>query len=134
MVESQDRDRVVEFWEKSQALGRKKRFFVVVPESSEPRPVCYLLHGWGGNASSYLSHPRIRELLLAAPFNTVSPESFRRWFINDIAGRRYEDYLVNDLVPLIDRNFASHDVREGRAIGGFSWADALPSSQRLAIP
>jgi putative tributyrin esterase len=109
----------------SRALQRDlKRCLVVGPpeafDAGRPLPITYFLHGWGGNAQSYLNHPRLRELLLAAPHYTVLPESFRRWFINDHDGCRYEDYLIGELVPMIDARFGIPETATWRAIGGFS--------------
>jgi S-formylglutathione hydrolase len=109
----------------SAALGRdRKRCLIVGPpealDAGEPRPVSYLLHSWGGNARSWVDHPRVFALLKAAPHYTVMPESFRRWFINDHEGWRYEDYLIDELVPLIDARLGLAETPVARAIGGFS--------------
>lgn len=117
-------NRIQEIIHPSRALGRdKKRCLVVSPPDAEkrgPLPVCYFLHGWGGNAESYLNHPGIRKAVLSAPWHTVFPESFRKWFINDHAGNRYEDYLIEELVPLIDDRLGLDSTPATRAIGGFS--------------
>lgn len=116
--------RIQEIIHPSRALGRdKKRCIVVSPKDADargPLPVCYFLHGWGGNAKSYLRHPGIQAAVLAAPWHTVFPESFRKWFINDHEGNRYEDYLVEELVPLIDERLGLDASPATRAIGGFS--------------
>lgn len=124
MIERRLDAQTVELIHPSRALGRdRKRCFVVSPTDAAdrgPLPVCYFLHGWGGNAQSYLNHPGIRAAALAAPHHTVFPESFRRWFINDHEGNRYEDYLVEELVPAVDAWLESAPTPEMRAIGGFS--------------
>jgi tryptophan synthase beta chain len=43
------------------------------------------------------------EAIEQADFIVVCRESGRRWFINDHAGHRYEDYLVHELVALVDK-------------------------------
>lgn len=115
---------ILEIVHSSQALRRnRKRCLVVGPpealEARRPLPVTYFLHGWGGSSLSCLNHPDLRRLLLAAPHYTVLPESFRRWFINDHEGYRYEDYLIGELVPIIDERFGVPSTA-ARAIGGFS--------------
>jgi putative tributyrin esterase len=124
MIERRLDAQTVELIHPSQALGRDRKRCIVVspPDAAErgPLPVCYFLHGWGGNAQSYLAHARIREAALAAPHHTVFPESFRRWFINDHEGHRYEDYLVEELVPAVDAWLDAVPTPEMRAIGGFS--------------
>jgi S-formylglutathione hydrolase FrmB len=54
----------------------------------------------------------------------VLPECGRRWFINDVAGYHYEDYLVDELVPAIDGTFPTDPQAEARSIGGFSMGGA----------
>ena len=58
---------------------------------------------------------------LAQDFIVVLPECGRNWFINDHAGKRYEDYLVGELIPLVRERYGA----AGRAcIGGFSMGGA----------
>lgn len=112
----------------SPILGRsRKRCIVVTPVEEAvpgPLPVCYFLHGWGGNAESYLGHPVIRRLVLAAPQVSIFPESFRRWFINDHQGHRYEDYFVEELVPFVEGQLGTLVDSGRRTLVGFSMGGA----------
>lgn len=112
----------------SSILGRsRKRCIAVAPAEKDARgpwPICYFLHGWGGNAESYLGHPAIRRLVLAAPQVSVFPESFRRWFINDHQGNRYEDYFVEELLPFVEGELAPLVDPGRRALLGFSMGGA----------
>ncbi len=107
----------------SSVLGRsKKRAFVLVPQRTDdtPLPICYYLHGWGGNGQSYLNHRGIADILGRARQVSVFPESFRNWFINDHQGNRYEDYLIDELVPTVERELDGLVSGSARAISGFS--------------
>ncbi|MFD0634895.1 alpha/beta hydrolase-fold protein [Catenulispora yoronensis] len=113
----------------SSALGCVKRVDVLVPATctagGSKAAVLVLLHGFGGSRSTWLSRTRLVEHLRGLDLVVVLPESGRRWFINDHRGWRYEDYLVRELVPFVDENYAVH-LRHGvRAIGGFSMGEPV---------
>jgi S-formylglutathione hydrolase FrmB len=129
----------LETWEwASPALGRVKRASVLVPRTctAEGRdvPVLYLLHGFGGSRTTWLTGTRLSEHLAGLELLVVLPESGRRWFINDHRGFRYEDYLVDELIPFVDDRYAVH-LRQGvRGIGGFSMGGAAALMQALRHP
>ncbi|MFF2385717.1 alpha/beta hydrolase [Streptomyces sp. NPDC058108] len=129
----------LETWEwASPALGRVKRASVLVPRTctAEGRdvPALYLLHGFGGSRTTWLTGTRLTEHLTGLELLVVLPESGRRWFINDHRGFRYEDYLVDELIPFVDDRYAVH-LRQGvRGIGGFSMGGAAALMQALRHP
>jgi putative tributyrin esterase len=129
----------LETWEwASPSLARIKRASVLVPRSctTEGRavPVLYLLHGFGGSRTTWLTGTRLVEHLAGLGLLVVLPESGRRWFINDHRGLRYEDYLIDELIPFVDDRYAVH-LRAGvRGIGGFSMGGAAALMQALRHP
>jgi putative tributyrin esterase len=64
----------------------------------------------------------------------VFPESGRRWFINDVSGRRYADYFVADLIPAVEAEFPCSRTRESRIVGGFSMGGAAAIYMALVYP
>ncbi|MFE7042415.1 alpha/beta hydrolase [Streptomyces atratus] len=112
----------------SRALGRDKRVNVVLPDTytnhGPAHPVLYLLHGYGGGRDTWLRRSVLCQALAGSRLIVVLPESGRRWFINDHAGQRYEDYLVEDLVASVNNEFNTVARREGQAVGGFSMGGA----------
>ncbi|MEV0370847.1 alpha/beta fold hydrolase [Streptomyces sp. NPDC050636] len=112
----------------SPALGRDKRANVLLPgtyeENGPGHPVLYLLHGYGGGRNTWLEHTGLLSALEDSRLIVVLPESGRRWFVNDHAGLRYEDYLVQDLVPAVDERFNTLPDGSARAVGGFSMGGA----------
>lgn len=119
----------------SASIGREKSVTVALPPGyspvGRPFPVLYLLHGFGGNRNTWL---RCRDLTTVADSGhliLVFPESGRSWFINDARGRRYEDYLVGEVVNHIDEHFNTVARRNGRGIGGFSMGGAAALYQAL---
>jgi putative tributyrin esterase len=127
----------------SEALGRKKSVSVVLPPSytttGSPFPVAYLLHGFGGNRRTWLSCRDLPGLAAAARTILVLPESGRYWMINDAAGRRYEDYLMDEVINYVDDRFNTVASRSGRAMAGFSMGGAsalflaLRHSRRVSV-
>jgi S-formylglutathione hydrolase FrmB len=120
------------------ALGRRKVARVVVPAGPHPAtglPVCYLLHSFAGDRRSWLRAlgPAVGEPPLSR-WVLVAPESGRRWFINDHGGRRYEDYLLDDLVPAVEASLGAPVDASRQVIGGFSMGGAAAVALALRHP
>jgi putative tributyrin esterase len=129
----------VETWEwHSSALGCAKRASVLVPPGTGPAPAklptLYLLHGFGGSRHTWLGSTRLLEHLDGTGLLVVLPESGRRWFINDHRGFRYEDYLLDELLPFVEDVYECQAGPAHRAIGGFSMGGAAALMQALRHP
>ncbi len=98
-------------------------------------PVVYLLAGFNGRGTMFLndapwddSLPRRMDRLIAAgtvqPMIVVMPDCLTRLggsqYINSTATGRYEDHLVQELVPHIDRRYRTLASRDHRAVCGKS--------------
>lgn len=117
----------VEFEHDARALGRRKVASVHVPSRRAPAegfPVCYLLHAFGGDRRSWAQHGGTFLERYGAEAVFVFPESGRRWFMNDASGKRYEDYLLTDLIPSVESAFPVARSTRSRIIGGFSMGGA----------
>lgn len=129
----------VDTWEwRSAVLDRAKRITVLSPDVAlAPEaevPVLYLLHGFGGSRETWLSRTQLLEHVQDTRLTVVLPESGRRWFINDFRGFRYEDYLLEEVVPFVDDAYTNGADRRLRAIGGFSMGGAAALMQALLHP
>jgi S-formylglutathione hydrolase len=119
-----------DFAHESRALGRSKLAHVLPAEAeiAPGRPLFVLLHPFGGNRGSWAKYAPELMADLAQDFVVVLPECGRGWFINDHAGKRYEDYLIGELIPAVRERYGSSGPA---AIGGFSMGGA--SSFFLAL-
>jgi putative tributyrin esterase len=116
----------------SRILGRSVDVCVVLPAdygTSAPRryPALYYLHGLFENEHSWIDRggQEILEGLLndreVGEFIVVLPNAGKSFYVNSFDGRdRYEDFLIQELVPWVDRTYRTFAAREARGIEGDS--------------
>lgn len=111
-------------------LGVHTSYRVLLPPgydaSSRRYPVLYMLHGVAGDSSEW----QAIGLLEAAdrmvqrgeidPFLIVLPNGGANYWVNHASGARWADYVVEDVVRQVDRQYRTIDSPRGRAIGGLS--------------
>lgn len=91
-------------------------------------PTVYLLHGGGGDQSDWVNLGQVQQTFDAAyaadPANAaiaVMPDGRSgMWFDSYDGTMRIETYVLEHVVPYIDRHFRTIDDRRGRAIAGLS--------------
>jgi S-formylglutathione hydrolase FrmB len=116
----------------SKILTHPVPYCIIVPPSfdadkSRQFPVLYFLHGLGDNEQSFihtgawnvtedlLERNEIREFLIATPFGGAS------FYINSKDGKtRYEDFLLQEFFPFIEKRYRAVPGRAHRAIAGIS--------------
>ena len=116
---------------RSAALERALPYLVYLPPgyggSDHHYPTLYMLHGINGSyetwaalglvaaADALVVEGRIQPLIL------VMPEGDRGYWLNHAdGGPRWGDYLVGEVVRLVDSSYRTIPARESRAIGGNS--------------
>ena len=125
----------------SNALKKDMNIAIYVPENYQAvnLPVLYFLHGRSGN-EEILEQLKINEITAKLikekkinPMIIVCPNIDNSRGINssneykEIQGKYgivnlglYEDYLINEVIPYIDKNYKTISNREKRYIGGIS--------------
>jgi S-formylglutathione hydrolase FrmB len=114
----------------SRLIGKSLPYNVVLPpDYDSPRarstryPVLYLLHGLGGDANNWISN-RAHLAQHAAQYKIiiVTPEGHDNWYTDSatVPTDKYESYIVQELIPDVERRFRTLTSREGRAIAGLS--------------
>lgn len=115
----------------SRVLSRQMPYLVYLPpgyEASAARyPVLYMLHGINGSYEEWLVCGLIaaaEEMILDGriqPLIIVLPQGDRGYYINHSGGGpRWADYILREVVPLVDASYRTIPSRAGRAIGGDS--------------
>lgn len=111
---------------RSDLLGRDVHYSVVVPQGAEGErfPVLYLLHGIGGDCSSWLEYTDVASMMQrgeVAPMVVVMPDGYLSYYSDAADGSMpYERMFLEELMPEIERNYPVRSGREDRLIGGFS--------------
>ncbi len=100
------------------------RYRVALPASIAPHrklPVVYLLHGGGGSIRDWSNYSDVTRFAQSG-LVLVMPQGDYSYYVNAAArpADRYEDYIVQDLLPEIEANFPVAGGRANRAIAGVS--------------
>jgi putative tributyrin esterase len=104
------------------SIGMATAMNVLLPDAGPgPFPVFYLLHGLSDDHSIWLRHTSIERYMAGIPMIVVMPGTHRGWYTNAPEPiRAYEDHILKDVIPTIDRLFPTIKSRKGRVIGGLS--------------
>lgn len=116
---------------KSNLLGREVEYSVIIPEGAvkgERYPVLYLLHGIGGDHTSWTEYGVMGKRLQkhmergdVQPMIIVSPDGYLSYYSDAADGSMpYERFFTEELMAEVDSLYPTLPGRECRAIGGFS--------------
>jgi S-formylglutathione hydrolase FrmB len=115
----------------SAALGRELKFAVQLPPSydKDPKrkfPVLYFLHGMNGNEGEFENRGvaaainKLREDGKIGEMIIVAPGGKNSFYLNAKNGEQYEDAIIKDLIPHVEKTYRTAGTRDGRAIQGIS--------------
>jgi putative tributyrin esterase len=110
----------------SQLIGRLLPYNVILPRGyalpGRRYPVLYLLHGHGGDHSSWIAHTKVKEYLTNFDLVIVTPEAQDGWYTDSATDEheKFESFLVNELIPDVEKRFRVIPERRARAIAGYS--------------
>jgi putative tributyrin esterase len=84
-------------------------------------PAVYLLHGGGGGFRDWSNDSDVAQYA-AHGLILVMPEGGSSYYVNSATkpNDRYEDFIVQNLIPYTERRFPARSDRAGRAIAGVS--------------
>ncbi len=112
---------------RSGLLGRDVAYSVVLPPGyglftsrAKRYPVLYMLHGWGGGYDSWLTRSSLRRYAEEHQLIVVTPEGEKGWYTDGADGSRHESYLLEEVVPDVERRFRAIAHRRGRGVAGYS--------------
>ncbi|MGL4852089.1 MAG: alpha/beta hydrolase, partial [Phocaeicola sp.] len=110
----------------SPSMEKEVTVVTIVPQkalSGENCPVIYLLHGYGGNAFTWLGIKKnLPEIADKEGIIIVCPDGKNSWYWDSPIHPkvRYETFVADELIPHIDSKYATIAYRTGRAITGLS--------------
>ena len=125
--ESKVRIETIQF--SSQLAGRPLPYKIVLPPGyglfSACRiryPVIYLLHGWNSHYDAWLSRTALAQYAAEHQLIIITPEGNNGWYTDSAttSANKYESYIVQELIPDVDKRLRTIAERRGRAIAGFS--------------
>src|SRR5260221_2960786 len=113
----------------SKFMGRQMPYRIIVPlayaapkESAKHYSVIYLLHGLAGHYDNWTNLTKLTEYAAPYKFIIVMPEGGDGWYTDSSTtpGDKYESYIIQELVPEIDKKFRTIPDRDHRIIAGLS--------------
>jgi enterochelin esterase-like enzyme len=116
----------------SEILNQQVRYSVILPNSyylnTTRYPVIYLLHGFGGDHTSWLDRCNVNLLIdslvnknLAEEYIYILPDAYKTYYINNYdSSFRYEDFFIRELIPFVDSAYRTKSCREARNLIGLS--------------
>lgn len=113
----------------SPSMNKQIKNIIILPASYGERPlhkypVVYLLHGYGCNYTTWLTRikPDLAQVVSGLDMILVCPDGQNSWYWDspEDSAYRYETYISKELIPYIDKHYATIAGRNGRAISGFS--------------
>lgn len=110
----------------SQLVGKTLPYNVILPrdyQTSRTRyPVLYLLHGFSGHYSDWATRTNLADYAAEYRLIVVTPEGNNGWYTDSAtnAADKYETYILQELIPDVDRRFRTIQTRYGRGIAGLS--------------
>lgn len=135
-------------WYSSPTLGKTRRMYVYTPPGYETGkakyPVLYLLHGGGGDEDGWISRGRANYIIdnlidskeavpmivvitngnpdaVAAPLDRPLGSNTKDLSgIGGMASHRFEESLVKDVLPFVEKNYRVISDADHRALSGFS--------------
>jgi putative tributyrin esterase len=106
--------------------GMTTHFDLILPvgygQSARRYPVLYLLHGYTGNYTDWVTHCHLTDYAKAYQEIIVMPDGENSWYVNNYTQPQlqWEDYIIMDLIPYVDAHYRTIATRQGRAIAGLS--------------
>jgi len=111
----------------SKLMAREIPYRVILPADYEKASatryaVVYLLHGLTGHFDNWSDRTKLKDYAALYGYIIVTPEGNDGWYSDSatVANDKYESYIIQDLVPEIDKNYRTKADRDHRVIAGLS--------------
>lgn len=108
----------------SKSMNKDVQVVIITPAGVKSgAPVVYLLHGYSGNAKSWIGiKPNLAEIADRTGIVFVCPDGKNSWYWDSPLdpSSRYETFVSKELVAYVDANYPVKKERLGRAVTGLS--------------
>lgn len=112
----------------SKLMAREMPYRVVLPinynNSNEKTfyPVVYLLHGLTGHFDNWTDKTKLADYAAKYNFIIVTPEGNNGWYTDSasVPNDKYESYIIQELIPEVDKNYRTLKDKKHRVIAGLS--------------
>ncbi len=110
----------------SPSVNSASKFYAILPDgyskSHERYPTIYLLHGFGGDCSNWVKLTDLVKYLKQYNYIVICPDAKNSWYANSIVNKdaNYEDLIIRDLIPFVDKKYRTKQSKFGRAVAGLS--------------
>ena len=113
---------------RSESMNKNIQTVVVIPDAyyynlNEKFPVIYLLHGYGGDAKTWIGiKPNLLQIANEQNVIFVCPDGENSWYWDSPVNPecRFETFVSKELVAYVDTNYRTIASPSGRAITGLS--------------
>lgn len=111
----------------SKLMTRDMPYRVILPDgysknSVDRFPVLYLLHGLTGHFDNWTDKTKVVTYAHKYGLIIVTPEGNDGWYTDSVStpNDKYESYIIQELIPEIDKNYRTQADRDHRVIAGLS--------------
>lgn len=112
----------------SKLMNRQMPYRVVLPvdyQTADEKtfyPTIYLLHGLTGHFDNWADKTKLTDYAKNYNYIIVMPEGNNGWYSDSATVERdkYESYIVEELIPEIEKKFRAKKERQSRAVAGLS--------------
>ncbi|MEO8167303.1 MAG: alpha/beta hydrolase family protein [bacterium] len=109
----------------SPGVQSNMKFAVLLPRNyyhvSERYTTIYLLHGFGGGYMDWIKYSGLVKYLKEYNYIVICPDAENSWYTNSFdKKKRFEDYIVSDLIPFAESKYRTLSTRHGRVVAGLS--------------
>lgn len=110
----------------SKLMAREIPYSVILPDDYKNKKtryaVVFLLHGLMGHFDNWATKTELASYARDHDYIFVMPEGGDGWYTDSVSENndRYESYMIEELIPEIDKKFRTLADKDHRAIAGFS--------------
>lgn len=104
----------------SQALHMPVSVDILMPQGNGNFKTIYLLHGAGGDKSTWLLKTKIADYVEKMKVAVIMPSGNNSFYVNQRHGKNYMDYISRELPEICGNWFSLSENRNDRMIAGMS--------------